>query len=362
MYLLLLIFWLINLFLRPLNKSYLRVDVVCIYLFYLFDLNKSQNQAERFHIARQARRALHAEHSCCIAVAFQRVYMQCVPVCVCVCVCWHTCSWIFHRLGVLPGLPCGPSVNMSVLETPPHAQQTTCSRKQHPHTHTHTHTRTHTHTHAQSNRNVLFCYRFREIEACNEKQNDVLMIVAAKRYAAARRLHLRGAAIDLSRPFATFPPLFRSSRKKQPTRRWLIGDASCFSRFSKCLEVAVSGSAVSRSVFQSGGWRFNPRPSRCALEQDTRPWVAPCSCVHGGWMYLRFGLINKRNVMNTDSDRSTRGGGGIRLRDAAIWLDKTRRRSSELEFDAFLLKQDSLHHFTICVHHISCLSWLWTGL
>jgi len=25
----------------------------------------------------------------------------------------------------------------------------------------------------------------------------------------------------------------------------------------------------SRSVFQSGGWRFNPRPSRCVLEQDT---------------------------------------------------------------------------------------------
>jgi len=38
--------------------------------------------------------------------------------------------------------------------------------------------------------------------------------------------------------------------------------------------------AGSRSVFQCGGWRFNPRPSRCVLEQDTSPWVAPCSCVY----------------------------------------------------------------------------------
>jgi len=28
------------------------------------------------------------------------------------------------------------------------------------------------------------------------------------------------------------------------------------------------GTAVSRSIFQSGGWRFNPRPNRCVLEQD----------------------------------------------------------------------------------------------
>jgi len=38
---------------------------------------------------------------------------------------------------------------------------------------------------------------------------------------------------------------------------------------------------VSRSIFQSGDWWFNPRPSRYVLEQDTWPWIAPCSCVYG---------------------------------------------------------------------------------
>jgi len=39
--------------------------------------------------------------------------------------------------------------------------------------------------------------------------------------------------------------------------------------------VGATVSVVSRSVCQSGGWRFNPRPRRCVLEQDT----APCICV-----------------------------------------------------------------------------------
>jgi len=34
-------------------------------------------------------------------------------------------------------------------------------------------------------------------------------------------------------------------------------------------DVGDCGSVGSRSVFQSRGWRFNARPSRCVLEQDT---------------------------------------------------------------------------------------------
>jgi len=37
------------------------------------------------------------------------------------------------------------------------------------------------------------------------------------------------------------------------------------------------GSVGSRSIFPPGGWRFNPRPSPCVLEQGASPRVAPCS-------------------------------------------------------------------------------------
>jgi len=40
------------------------------------------------------------------------------------------------------------------------------------------------------------------------------------------------------------------------------------------------GSVGSRSVFQSGGWRFNPRPSRCVLEQDTELLPVAASAVY----------------------------------------------------------------------------------
>jgi len=49
-------------------------------------------------------------------------------------------------------------------------------------------------------------------------------------------------------------------------------------------KVADSGSVVSRSVSQSGGWRFNPHPSRSVFKQDTKPCNAPCSCVYGVWL------------------------------------------------------------------------------
>jgi len=37
----------------------------------------------------------------------------------------------------------------------------------------------------------------------------------------------------------------------------------------KCMTRVSQGNSGPVSVFQSGRWRFNPRPSRCVLEQDT---------------------------------------------------------------------------------------------
>lgn len=70
--------------------------------------------------------ALNAKYST-LPGTFLWLSNPCVcSVCMHVCVhpYWHTCSWIFHRLGASPLLMCGPSVNMSVLETTQHAWYT----------------------------------------------------------------------------------------------------------------------------------------------------------------------------------------------------------------------------------------------
>jgi len=64
---------------------------------------------------------------------------------------------------------------------------------------------------------------------------------------------------------------------QEPRRRWfylsflLLCNLRNFSERRTRTSSGDCGSEVSRSVFQSGDWQFNPRPSRCVLEQDTEP-------------------------------------------------------------------------------------------
>jgi len=55
--------------------------------------------------------------------------------------------------------------------------------------------------------------------------------------------------------------------RKDPKR--IVTGVKHFNLTSKSPFKFSCGSVVSRPVFQSGGWRFNLRPSRCVLEQDT---------------------------------------------------------------------------------------------
>jgi len=80
------------------------------------------------------------------------------------------------------------------------------------------------------------------------------------------------ASISESRHLQTYEDFPQQSRDLFVNRAKLSGSG-----------LGHSGSAVSRSLFQSGGWRFNPWTGRCVLEQGTWPWVASCSCSTVTW-------------------------------------------------------------------------------